>query len=251
MRPTRRALLALLALALAGCAGAPERPAAPVAAPPPETPRSDFQRRIDRAGIPLDLPAEGKAILVNVPAFELVAFEDAEPVLRSPVIVGTPRNPTPIIDTHVSTVRFRPSWRPTPSMIASGEYEDRRWPPGRGNPLGLAAIRLEPGLLVYLHDTNRRGLFEREERALSHGCIRVEKWDEVIAWLLGWDLARVRRMAGGGRTRDVPAPPVPVLIRYYTAFPGPSGAVERHADIYDRREAPLAAANGAACEPVR
>ena len=47
-------------------------------------------------------------------------------------------------------------------MIASGEYRDAVWPPGPNNPLGLAAVRLEPGLLVYLHDTNQRQLFEQD-----------------------------------------------------------------------------------------
>jgi murein L,D-transpeptidase YcbB/YkuD len=184
-----------------------------------------------------------------VPAFELIAFEDAEPAFRSRIIVGAPGTPTPILDTHVSTVRFRPTWRPTPSMIASGEYRDGVRPPGRNNPLGLAAVRLEPGLLVYLHDTNRRDLFAREARALSHGCIRVERWDELVGWLLDMDLETVHRLADGPRSRDVPAPPVPVLIRYLVRFPDETGALERHPDVYGRGAEPPddAAPPGPAC----
>jgi len=207
------------------------RPAATTADRPPA---SAFQAALDRHGIDLTLPPTGKAILVNVPAFELVAFEDATPVLRSRVIVGAPGTPTPLIDTHTSVVRFRPTWRPTPSMLASGEYRDRTWPPGRRNPLGLAAVRLEPGLLVYLHDTNRRALFARDRRALSHGCIRVERWDALIAWLLDMDLATVHRNAEGNRTFDVATDRVPVLIRYYTRFPADDGTLERFDDIYGR-----------------
>jgi murein L,D-transpeptidase YcbB/YkuD len=117
-------------------------------------------------------------------------------------------------------------------MIASGEYEDYVHPPGRNNPLGLAAVRLEPGLLVYLHDTNRRDLFERDRRAMSHGCIRVERWDEVIAWLLDTTVEEVQRRANGGRTVDVPLPPIPVLIRYYLAFPEDTGQILRFDDVY-------------------
>ncbi|MFW5681216.1 MAG: L,D-transpeptidase family protein, partial [Pseudomonadota bacterium] len=179
-------------------------------------------------------PTAGKAIVVNVPAFELIAFEDGEPVLRSRVIVGAPWHPTPLLRTTTSTVRFRPTWRPTPSMVASGEYEDRVWPPGERNPLGLAAIRFADGGLVYLHDTNRRSLFEREQRALSHGCIRVQRWDELIAWLLDWNLADVHRLAQGRATVDVPTPPVPVIIGSYTTFPDDDGRPERFPDIYDR-----------------
>jgi murein L,D-transpeptidase YcbB/YkuD len=226
----------MLALSAAAACGVPAGPhPAPPPAPAPEgraAEVSDFQAALDRHGVDLVLPQTGKAIVVNVPAFELIAFEDAEPVMRSRVIVGARATPTPILDTRTSVVRFRPTWRPTPSMVASGEYPDRTWPPGRRNPLGLAAIRLEPGLLVYLHDTNRRDLFDREARALSHGCIRVERWDEIVAWLLDMDRAEVRRLAEGGRTRDVATMPTPVLIRYYTRFPAGDGTLERFADIY-------------------
>ena len=187
--------------------------------------------------MPLDLPDAGKAIVVNIPAFELVAFEAGEPVFESRVIVGTPANPTPILQTHTTTVRFRPSWRPTAQMLASGEYEDRVWPPGENNPLGLAAVRLEPGLLVYLHDTNRPQLFERENRALSHGCVRVKRWRELVAWLLDWPRERVDRVAHGDGTRDVATPEVPVHLAYHTTFPDPDGGVERYADLYDRAAA--------------
>ena len=234
--PARLAALALLLLA--ACAPQPSA----VAPPPSEIAmdlRPEFEKLLDRYGVPFAPPRKGRAILVNVPAFEAIAFEDGDPVLRSRVIVGSPRTPTPIMDTHVSVVRFRPSWRPTPSMIESGEYEDRVWPAGARNPLGLAAIRLEPGLLIYLHDTNRRDLFASDRRARSHGCVRTEKWDELAAWILREDVAQIHAWAEGGRTFDAAAPPVPVLIRYYTAFPGPDGRLERYEDVYRRGRTPL------------
>jgi murein L,D-transpeptidase YcbB/YkuD len=200
---------------------------------PTARPKSDFEARLDALGVPLDLPA-GKAILVNVPAFELIAFENGTPVFRSRIIVGTRRNPTPLIDTYVSRVTFRPSWRPTPEMVASGEYRDEVRPPGRDNPLGLLAVRLEPGLLVYLHDTNQRQLFDRDMRALSHGCIRVQRWDTLAAWILGREEGWVRAMAETPPSKEVPAPPIPVLIRYLRVFPAEDGTVLRHPDIYGR-----------------
>ena len=235
------AILALLCIALP----APGQDAGP----PTERATTRLQAILDRSAIDLSLPARGKVIVVNVPAFEALAIEDGREVLRSRIIVGTPWNPTPLVDTRVTTVRFRPTWRPTPSMVKSGEYRDRIWPPGPDNPLGLAAIRLEPPLLVYLHDTNHRELFEREDRALSHGCIRVQQWDELIAWVLGIGLPEVHRLANGTRSLDVPAPPIPVLIRYYTRFPDGDGKIVRHEDIY-RRVISSAEADELACEPV-
>ncbi|WP_299608882.1 L,D-transpeptidase family protein [uncultured Tateyamaria sp.] len=197
-----------------------------------QTQAEGVQHHSDHAQPGFDVPQFGKAILVNIPAFELIAFENGTPVLRSRVIVGTPWHRTPRLRTHVSSVRFRPTWRPTPSMIASGEYPDRVWPPGERNPLGLAAVRLGPGLLVYLHDTNRRELFEQDDRALSHGCVRVQKWAELAAFVLNVNLREVLRHADGTRTFDAPAPPIPVELGYYTRFPDASGQIVTHPDIY-------------------
>lgn len=191
-----------------------------------------FQKVLDRAGIAYSVPTSGKAILVNIPAFEMILFRDGAPVMRSRVIVGAPWHRTPRLNTHVSAVRFRPTWRPTPSMIASGEYRNYTRPPGLKNPLGLAAVRLAPGMLVYLHDTNRRQLFEKDERALSHGCIRVHKWAELVAFVLDMDLAQVHKLANGRRTFDAPAPPIPVELGYYTRFPDATGRIISHPDIY-------------------
>lgn len=195
---------------------------------------SSFQASLDRLGVPFEVPQKGKAILVNIPAFELIAFAEGEPVFRSRVIVGAPWHRTPIMNTYTSVVRFRPRWRPTPSMIASGKYRDRIWPPGLKNPLGLAAVRLQPGLLVYLHDTNHRELFEQDKRALSHGCIRVQRWDEIIAWILDTEMDKVHSLANGTRTVDVATPKIPVILGYFTKFPNDTGKLVEYEDIYKR-----------------
>ncbi|WP_168769563.1 L,D-transpeptidase family protein [Yoonia sediminilitoris] len=198
----------------------------------PVTQRSEFQRLLDAHGIPLTLPPRGKAILVNIPAFELIALQDAAPVFRSRVIVGAPWHRTPRLETHVTSVRIRPTWRPTPSMVASGEYRDRIWPSGPTNPLGLAAVRFEPDLLIYLHDTNRRELFAEEMRALSHGCIRVQQWDDLVAWVLNMPLQTVHGLANGNKTLDLPADPIPVYLAYYLRFPDDTGTLIEHPDVY-------------------
>ncbi|HLS18786.1 MAG TPA: L,D-transpeptidase family protein, partial [Paracoccaceae bacterium] len=161
--------------------------AAPVLEAHPEmTPETHEARPVspDFLPPPFDrVPTKGKAIFVNVPSFELIAFEDGREVLRSRTVVGTKKYPTPNLTAETSVVRFRPSWKPTPSMIRDKGTSPHTRPPGPNNPLGLLAIRLDPGMLIYLHGTNEPQLFDRENRALSHGCIRVEKWDEVAAFV--------------------------------------------------------------------
>lgn len=202
------------------------QPAAAEAAAPP--PPMFLDAPFDR------VPAEGKAIFVNIPSYELIAFEDGREVLRSRVIVGSPKNPTPEMNTQTSVVSFRPSWTPTPSMIEEDGISPETRPPGRSNPLGLLAIKFEAGNLIYLHDTNNRKLFDRSKRALSHGCVRVHRWDEVAAFVLGIPVEEVRETAEGKRSFNMETEGVPVIISYNTEFPDEAGVMKEYADVYGK-----------------
>lgn len=225
----RRLLTLAIFLALAACGGGTPGPSPQL--DPQEQAASPFLDKLTALGIPLALP-QGRAILINIPSYELVALEDGQPVFWSRVIVGKPETRTPRIDTATRSVVFWPSWRPTPEMVASGEVPDRVFPPGPGNPMGSLAITLDTRLGIAMHDTNQRYLFARERRAFSHGCIRVQKWDTLAAWLLDRDEDWVRALAAGPTTQGLSAPRVPVLIRYFTVFPTEDGGVGRYADIY-------------------
>jgi murein L,D-transpeptidase YcbB/YkuD len=57
-------------------------------------------------------------------------------------------------------------------------------------------------------------------RAFSHGCIRVEKPDQLAQWALGWDAAKVSEWMGNppdNRSVKVPKK-IPVYIAYFTAY---------------------------------
>lgn len=230
MRPTR-AVLTLLAAASALLNAAcvttepPRTATGPVRAP--DSPPAD-----QRAGT--SIPARGKFILVNIPAFELIAFQDGAPVLRSRVVVGRPATPTPELLSSMFAVKFNPSWTPTPAMI---RYEGLRYvPPGPNNPLGRIMFELDNDQLVYLHDTNDKALFNRAERALSHGCVRVEQARPLAAWALGVTPEEIDRMIGQGTTYSVPlAEAIPVSLVYDTRFADAHGQVVVHPDIYASR----------------
>lgn len=148
-------------------------------------------------------------LVVDLDRAMLYALAGARIEIASRVIVGAPASPTPQTSSVLDTIRFRPTWRPTPDMVRSGRYVDGLRPPGPSNPLGLAAIRFRGGGLVYLHGTNDPALFARERRALSNGCVRVEALTEVVGWVLGWPEAEVRAAMHGRHTFDVPAPAIP------------------------------------------
>jgi len=155
----------------------------------------------------------GKAIVVHVLSFELIALEDGAPVLRSRVIVGRPTTPTPELVSSMLSVRFNPAWMPTPSMIRN---EGARYvPPGPSNPLGQVLFELDNDLLIFLHETNDKALFRRAQRALSHGCVRVEQARPLAAWALGLSLADIEGHIAGNVTHSVPLPaPIPVYLSY-------------------------------------
>jgi murein L,D-transpeptidase YcbB/YkuD len=92
---------------------------------------------------------------------------------------------------------------------------------------------------VYLHDTPARGLFARERRDMSHGCIRVADPAALAAWVLhgvsGWDAERVHaamRAAAPRRVRAAAA--VDVVIYYLTAAVFPDGELHFADDVYGR-----------------
>jgi L,D-transpeptidase YcbB len=113
-----------------------------------------------------------------------------------------------------------------------------RQKPGETNSLGLVKIIFPNPENVYLHGTDTPGLFSQDVRDFSHGCIRVEKPADLVAWVLrnnpGWDLERVKTTMNGEKnnlqvnlvTR------IPVLIVYGTATVNEENQIRFFDDIY-------------------
>jgi hypothetical protein len=243
MRKVRAARASLMLLAIAGalatgaCVSTDQPPPSPVLASEPkaEPPSSAYLSMLRSHGIGASIPAQGKFVLVNIPSYELIALQDGVPVLRSRVVVGQPKMTTPEMLSSMSALQFNPSWTPTPSMIRN---EGLHYiPPGPQNPLGRVLFDLENDEFIYLHDTNDRALFNRAQRALSHGCIRVEQARALAAWALGVSDKEIDAMIARGTTYSVPlSEAIPVSIAYYTQFPDEAGQVVSYPDIYGSRQ---------------
>ena len=109
--------------------------------------------------------------------------------------------------------------------------------PGPNNPLGRVKFALPNPFGIYLHDTPDDQLFERRERYLSHGCIRLEKSGELAEYLLrdepGWTEQRVSQALAQDRPLQVNfSKPVPVYLVYWTAWVDEDGAVQFRSDLY-------------------
>ncbi len=114
-----------------------------------------------------------------------------------------------------------------------------RQDPGPGNALGRVKFLFPNPYSVYLHDTPSRELFERADRALSHGCIRVQNPLELARLVLtrepGWVEGAVDTAVENGANRDVRlSEPVPIRIVYWTAWVDDGGGVAFSADLYQR-----------------
>ena len=113
---------------------------------------------------------------------------------------------------------------------------------GPGNALGRVKFIFPNKYAVYLHDTPSKSLFEKSERAFSHGCIRVENpfaLAEVLLGPQGWDRARMDALT---TTKTVHlAKPLPVLLLYWTTGITQDGRLRFRNDIYGR-DKPIARA---------
>jgi murein L,D-transpeptidase YcbB/YkuD len=118
--------------------------------------------------------------------------------------------------------------------------------PGDDNALGVLKFQMANPQNIYLHDTPSRKAFDRTERHLSHGCIRVAQPVTLAAAVLaagGWDEASLTEEISTGATRTIALKhPLPVYISYWTVF-AEGDALHFRNDIYERDQS-LAAALG-------
>lgn len=165
----------------------------------------------------------GRRVVVNVPAFQLYAF-DADSVMQMRVGCGAVKTKTPLLVSELERMDVNPYWHipmsivqndvarhagdlsyferhryfiaeratgervPTGSvsrdMLLSGRYRVSQ-EGGAGNSLGRIVFRFANNFSVYLHDTSTRAFFNYANRGVSHGCVRVERPFDLACFLLG------------------------------------------------------------------
>jgi murein L,D-transpeptidase YcbB/YkuD len=204
---------------------------------------------------------KGRRILVNVPTFELHAYDDGREALTMRVITGSGDNQTPIFDEQVTQVVFSPHWnvpaniletevlpaikrdpgylkRKNMDMVRTASGVSVRQRPGPSNALGLVKFLFPNPFNIYLHDTPGDALFARPRRTLSHGCVRLEKPEELARFVLDgeddWDDDKaIARAMRSGRERFVTVEdPVPLRIAYFTTWVDADGTVRFAPDVY-------------------
>lgn len=219
-----------------------------------------------------DIP--GERVETRIAQFEVVIFENGSIAETHRAIVGARNTQTPSFDAQINAVTLNPAWtvprsilvneliprfRRDPAAASRSGYEvidaagrtydpsEVDWSghfsymlrhrPGGGNPLGRLKFEMPNRFDVYLHDTSNPELFERSDRALSHGCIRLAEPQGVALRLLGsaWERSALEAAISAGATRSLPiAQAVPFYAIYMTATVSNDGAVSFADDIYGR-----------------
>ena len=205
-------------------------------------------------------------VMLNIPDYTLKVMHNDHQAWTTRVVVGkVGQHATPLLTETMKYITVNPTWNVPPSIIYKeylpalaqdptvlqrmGLKMERAkdgsirisQPPGEANALGRIRFNFPNKFLVYQHDTPDKNLFAKEERAFSHGCMRVQNPDQYAATLLGiampnerYTPERIRGMYGKGEVNLNFATPIPVNITYQTAFVDDAGKLQFRKDIYGR-----------------
>lgn len=217
-------------------------------------------------------------IKINTAAANLELIENGTPAYAMRTIVGDPGHPTPIMSAIISAITFNPAWTVPlsiavneflPRLRRNADYLRRnnivivgrdsdpfgleldwrsytrnyfpfqlRQLPGSSNALGGVKFEMPNKFDIYLHDTPERNLFARPDRALSHGCVRLECANALAERLVDpkvWLETDLASALKEHRTVAVKlAQPLPVYLLYFTAFVDGNGQINFRRDLYGR-----------------
>jgi L,D-transpeptidase YcbB len=204
---------------------------------------------------------EGNLIVANIPEFILHIYEGKNEVKAMRVVVGKDGHNTMMFNGDLSTVVFSPYWNVPPSIVQkeimpamernpgylesqhmevvsnSGGTPTIRQKPGEGNALGKVKFLFPNSFNIYFHDTPSKSLFDRDVRAFSHGCIRLQDPEWMANYVLRnqpeWTPEKINEAMNASVEKQVRVKkPIPVIITYYTAWVDNKGRVNFRQDIY-------------------
>jgi murein L,D-transpeptidase YcbB/YkuD len=188
---------------------------------------------------------------VNTSSAQLRYIRDGVVVDERKVVVGEPGHETPALGSPIYRLVANPTWT-VPKSIQNGEMANvgadylrthnmvmrDGWivqQPGPDNALGLVKFDMANDQAIYLHDTSAPALFERSQRHLSHGCVRVEDalgFAQMLAADQGVTEQWLTAQASGDMT-FVPLPKrIPVRLLYHNVYVGDDGTVAFRTDPY-------------------
>ncbi|UJF23862.1 L,D-transpeptidase family protein [Suttonella sp. R2A3] len=213
-------------------------------------------------------------VLVNIPSYQVQMFNNDQSMYNTRAVVGRKSRPTPAFVDRIRHVVMSPTWTvPTTIMQKDKLPQLRRNPgafdgsydaiapngkrlrpssvnwssgtngytlqqkPGPHNALGRVKFLFPNKHAIYLHDTPSKGLFNRENRAYSSGCIRIQDPLDFANILLAnteWTPDSIKSATQRSSERWVNTPQeTPIYLVYWTMWSTPDGQIQSAADVYD------------------
>lgn len=231
--------------------------------------------------LPAKMPQ--RYLWVNLPSYYMRLIEDDTVRLVSKIICGRQKTRTPLLNSAISEMITYPQWTVPQSIIVKEMLPAAKKDPGYfarkgfslldsegnevdpysvewakynkgipyrvvqgsgdANALGILKFNFGNKYAVYLHDTNQRSLFGLSSRSLSHGCVRVQNWKDLMLDILEHDSVRavsgryvpadsVRNWLGRKERKIIPVRNrLPLFIRYFTCE-AKDGKLVFYDDIY-------------------
>lgn len=213
-------------------------------------------------------------VLINQPGYRVSFNSDGVEKLSMRVVVGKKANQTNFFYDEIEKVVYNPYWGVPQSIIVNemlprlirdpgyldragyevtnargkrissravnwGAYGSRvpynvRQKPSAKNALGELKILFPNKHAIYMHDTPSKSLFQRDARAFSHGCVRLEKPREMAAAVLGVSTNDIASKLKQGHSTQELRTKIPVYVAYFTAWPTATGEVNYYEDVYGR-----------------
>ncbi|PIW60424.1 L,D-transpeptidase family protein [Shewanella sp. CG12_big_fil_rev_8_21_14_0_65_47_15] len=217
-------------------------------------------------------------LIINLAGYELLLFKDNALSWRTDIIIGKVNTKTPLFKSKLKYLVVNPTWtvprsifpeiighvRKDPDYLKKKHFNvvegsgtpvnvdhidwqttsPKNFPywfvqqPGNDNSLGQVKFIFPNQYAIYLHDTPSKKLFERTDRAFSHGCIRVKDplvlADKLLSANGNWTPASLSEKLAEGKTENIFLDePLDILIMYWTVSTR-EGKLRFYNDIYQR-----------------
>ena len=219
-------------------------------------------------------------VLVNIPSYYVKMYRGSEEIYASKAVVGQRDRQTPAFTDKLRHIVMSPTWTVPPTIMKKdkinklrsnpgafdGSFEAvvggrvvrpsavdwsapgatgyrLRQKPGARNALGRVKFLFPNKHAIYLHDTPSKSLFGRNDRALSSGCVRLQKPEEFANILLkntNWSSERIKKAMNQEKEQWVNTPEqTPIYLVYWTTWSDPDGKIQTANDIYGKDSALL------------
>lgn len=214
-------------------------------------------------------------VLVNIPSYYVKMYRGDKEVYASRAVVGQRDRQTPAFTDKLRHIVMSPTWTVPPTIMKKdkinklrsnpgafdGSFEAvvggrvvrpsavdwsapgatnyrLRQKPGARNALGRVKFLFPNKHAIYLHDTPSKSLFGRNDRALSSGCVRLQKPEEFANILLqntNWSAERIKKAMNQEKEQWVNTPEqTPIYLVYWTTWSDPDGKIQTANDIYGK-----------------